>query len=91
MIKTKTSTTWQLDVACDVCKEAHARKDEVRAEYDALDALRRDGWLFATIEVDHWRIKIAICPGCSPSHKWLADIIEEHSPEARRLRSHYEQ
>lgn len=89
MLKTKTNTTWRLDAACDVCRETHERMDEICAEYNAIDALRRGGWVFATIEVDHWRIKIAICPKCSPGFKWLSDIIEEHSPEARRLRSHY--
>jgi len=87
MLETKTSTTWQVAAHCDVCKEGVARIDNIRAEYDALHQLRTEGWVFATIDVDHWRLKIAICPSCAPAYTWLRDIIDEHSPEARRGRN----
>lgn len=87
MLKIDTTYQWHVEAKCDACNGEPVRVGNCRAEYDALASLRRDGWLFFVVDVEHWRLKIAVCPDCAVSLQWLCKIIDEHNPEARRLRS----
>jgi hypothetical protein len=59
----------------------------MRETYNSNDGkyqLMREGWLFATLEVEHFRVTVALCPECAPAHLWLAKVIYDHTPPAYR-------
>lgn len=83
MLKTTGTTTWNVVATCDDCGTVE-HFGEVASESSVQYDLHDRSWILTTLEVEHWRIKIAICPACFRKYEWLSKLIDEHTPEAYR-------
>ena len=84
MLNSKCHTTCELTVKCDACAAEPVQMREMHGSNHAKYQLQDEGWLFATLEIEHFRATVALCPKCAPAHAWLAKVIYEHTPPAYR-------
>lgn len=79
MLDVTTESKFNVTVRCDACGISDHEDGLSSATYVQMNYQAR-GWTIFTVEIEHRRLKMCICPKCSETVPWLRTFIINNTP-----------
>jgi hypothetical protein len=79
MLDVKTESKFNVEVRCDACGIAEREDGLSSATYVEMN-FRAKGWTIFTVEIEHRRLQLCVCPKCIATVPWLRTFLINNTP-----------